>query len=157
MYIKKGAPRLCVFFWILRETETKNEIEELKKKKETEPLRNKKKKRKKKKKEKRKKEKKNASASWVEVAQRTGEPRRARFRGVVERGDARRVGRAGDDTNEEERREGARALLRACASRKGPRFPRLSFFHFKNFFFIFFPFCFFFRTRLRWSGDGPGW
>jgi hypothetical protein len=83
---------------------------------------------------KKKKKKKNASESWVEVAQRTGEPRRARFRGVVARGDARRVGRAGDGSDEEERRESARAKERACASREGPGSRRLKFFLKENLF-----------------------
>lgn len=98
------------------------------------------------KKRKRKKEtkKKNASESRVEVAQRAGEPRRARFRGVVARGDARRVGRAGDSANEKERRQRARAKERACASRKGPGSRRLKFFLKEN------PFYFLF-TAVRWG------
>jgi hypothetical protein len=103
-------------------------------KRKPEPKTTKKKEKRKKGKKRRSKKEKNASESWVEVAQRTGEPRRARFRGVVARGDARRVGRAGDGANEEERRQSARAKECACASREGPGSRRLIFF--KEFFLL---------------------
>ena len=128
------------FFWERKRVRIFENLpvnQDKRKKEKTEP----KKKQTKKKKEKEKKEKeannkkkeKNASESWVEVAQRTREPRRARFRGVVARGDARRVGRAGDGADEEERRESARAKERACASREGPGSRRLKFFLKENY------------------------
>jgi hypothetical protein len=114
----------------------KKRTEKVANQKKRKKKRNNKKKKKKANNKKKEKSKKNASESWVEVAQRTREPRRARFRGVVARGDARRVGRAGDGADEEERRQRARAKERACASREGPGSRRLKFF-LKNVSFLF--------------------